>query len=41
LNKVKELANSPIILDTRNVLSVQKLIDLGFIFDNVGRTTDK
>ncbi len=37
LVKVKDLLKSPIILDTRNILSMSKLIDLGFTFDNVGR----
>lgn len=41
LSQVKENMKSPVILDTRNILSVQKLIDLGFIFDNVGRKTIK
>ena len=37
LLELKSLMKSPIILDSRNILSVNKLIELGFIFDNVGR----
>jgi len=37
LNKVKELMNKPVILDTRNILPIKDLTRLGFKFDNVGR----
>jgi UDPglucose 6-dehydrogenase len=38
LEKLKTIMKSPIILDTRNILSVDKLVEYGFQFDNVGRT---
>jgi len=41
LVELKQLVKTPIILDTRNVLSVKKLVGLGFKFDNVGRKTVK
>jgi len=34
---LKKILKNPIVLDTRNILSIQKLNNLGFIFDNVGR----
>ena len=37
LNKVKELMNEPVILDTRNILPIKELNKLGFKFENVGR----
>lgn len=37
LNKIKSLMKTPILLDTRNLLSIEKLIELGYKFDNVGR----
>jgi UDPglucose 6-dehydrogenase len=37
LTTLKSLVKSPIILDTRNLLSINKLIELGFVFDNIGR----
>ncbi|MFC1527223.1 UDP-glucose dehydrogenase family protein [Candidatus Neomarinimicrobiota bacterium] len=37
LVELKQLVKTPIILDTRNILSIKNLIKLGFIFDNVGR----
>jgi UDPglucose 6-dehydrogenase len=37
LEKLKVMMNSPVILDTRNILSINKLIEFGFQFDNVGR----
>ncbi len=36
LSNLKSLMNKPLILDTRNILSVKKLKENGFIFDNVG-----
>lgn len=35
---LKGRMTSPVILDAKNILSIQKLRDLGFSFDNVGRT---
>ena len=37
LNLLKSLMKTPIVLDTRNILSVENLTELDFIFDNVGR----
>ena len=37
LVELKQLVKTPIILDTRNVLSIKDLTSLGFKFDNVGR----
>ncbi len=37
LSELKSLMKSPFLLDTRNVLSISDLKELGFIFDNVGR----
>jgi UDPglucose 6-dehydrogenase len=37
LAELKSLVKSPVILDTRNLLSMDKLIEYGFIFDNIGR----
>lgn len=37
LSELKSLMKSPIVLDTRNILSVKDLTELGFVFDNVGR----
>ncbi|MFC1565731.1 UDP-glucose dehydrogenase family protein [Candidatus Neomarinimicrobiota bacterium] len=37
LAELKQLVKTPIILDTRNVLSIKDLVDLDFKFDNVGR----
>jgi len=37
LVELKKLMKTPIILDTRNILSRKKLLELGFKFDNVGR----
>lgn len=37
LSELKQLVKTPIILDTRNVLSIKDLVRLGFKFDNVGR----
>ena len=37
LSELKSLMKSPLVLDTRNVLSIQDLTELGFKFDNVGR----
>ncbi|MFC1535893.1 UDP-glucose dehydrogenase family protein [Candidatus Neomarinimicrobiota bacterium] len=41
LVELKQLVKTPIILDTRNVLSIKDLISLGFKFDNVGRKAVK
>ncbi|MCX7956668.1 MAG: UDP-glucose/GDP-mannose dehydrogenase family protein [Endomicrobia bacterium] len=37
LNRVKELMKTPIIIDGRNIYSVEKMRRLGFIYDSVGR----
>ena len=37
LNELKSLMKTPIILDTKNILNMDKLDSLGFVFDNVGR----
>jgi UDPglucose 6-dehydrogenase len=37
LVELKQLVKTPIILDTRNVLSIKDLVSLDFKFDNVGR----
>ncbi len=37
LKKLNSLMKTPIILDTRNILSVEKLNEFGFSYDNVGR----
>ena len=37
LDVLKSLVSTPVILDTRNILSIEKLNEYGFIFDNVGR----
>ena len=37
LKKIKSLMSKPVILDTKNILSVSKLEKLGFEYDNVGR----
>lgn len=37
LTELKQLMKTPLILDTRNVLSIKDLVRLGFKFDNVGR----
>ena len=37
LSELKSLMKSPLVLDTRNVLSIEDLTELGFKFDNVGR----
>ena len=41
LSELKSLMKSPLVLDTRNILSVNDLTALGFVFDNVGRKTLK
>ena len=41
LSELKSLMKSPLVLDTRNILSINSLIELGFKFDNVGRKTQK
>jgi len=37
LESLKSLLKTPIVLDTKNILSMQQLELLGFVFDNVGR----
>ena len=37
LKKLKSIMKSPVILDTRNILNIAELKELGFKFDNVGR----
>jgi UDPglucose 6-dehydrogenase len=39
LKKLKKLMKTPLVLDTRNILSMDKLSEFGFQFDNVGRKT--
>ena len=37
LQKIKNIMNGNIILDTRNILDMDELASLGFIYDNIGR----
>ena len=37
IEKLKELLNEPILLDTRNIFNIEKLIKNNFTFDNIGR----
>ena len=37
LSKLKLLLKTPILLDSKNILSINDLHTLGFRFDNVGR----
>ena len=37
LSKLKVLLKTPLVLDTKNILSIRNLHSLGFKFDNVGR----
>jgi len=39
--KLKSLMNSPVVLDTRNILNMHAFQNSGFIFDNVGRLSQK
>ena len=39
--KLKSLMNSPLVLDTRNILNMHAFQNAGFIFDNVGRLSQK
>jgi len=39
LKKLKKIMRTPLVLDTRNILSMDKLSEYGFQFDNVGRKT--
>ena len=39
--KLKSLMNSPVVLDTRNILNMHAFQNSGFIFDNVGRLPKK
>jgi UDPglucose 6-dehydrogenase len=37
LNKLKDLMKTPVLLDTKNIISIQELESRGFTYDNVGR----
>ena len=37
LNKLKDLMKKPILLDTKNIISIQELESRGFTYDNIGR----
>ena len=37
LNALKDLMNNPVLLDTKNIISIQELESKGFTYDNVGR----
>ena len=37
LQKIKNIMKGNIILDTRNILDMDELSSLGFIYDNIGR----
>ena len=37
LNELKDLMNNPVLLDTKNIISIQGLESMGFTYDNVGR----
>ena len=37
LNELKDLMNNPVLLDTKNIISIQGLESRGFTYDNVGR----
>jgi UDPglucose 6-dehydrogenase len=39
LHHLQSIMKAPVILDTRNILSVKQLYKNGFQFDNVGRKT--
>jgi len=39
LHYLKSIMKAPVILDTRNILSIEQLSENGFQFDNVGRKT--
>jgi len=41
LIELKSIVKTPVVLDTRNLLSMEKLIALGFSFDNIGRKNTK
>jgi UDPglucose 6-dehydrogenase len=41
LKVLKKVLKNPCILDTRNIFSINKLNEYGFIFDNVGRNNIK
>jgi len=38
LGELKKYMKTPILLDTKNILSISQLDSMGFIYDNVGRT---
>ena len=37
LNELKDLMKNPVLLDTKNIISIQELESMGFTYDNVGR----
>ena len=37
LQKIKKIMKGNIILDTRNILDMDELSSLGFVYDNIGR----
>ena len=37
LQKIKKIMKGNIILDTRNILDMDALSSLGFVYDNIGR----
>lgn len=37
LNKLKDLMKTPVLLDTKNIISIQELESRGFTYDNIGR----
>ena len=39
LNKLKDLMKTPVLLDTKNIISIQELESRGFTYDNVGRNS--
>ena len=41
LESLKSLLKTPIVLDTKNILSMQELELLGFTYDNIGRKKSK
>ena len=37
LKRIKSIMRGNIVLDTRNILNMDELSELGFVYDNVGR----
>jgi len=37
LNRIKKSMRNNYVLDTRNVMNMKELSDLGFVYDNIGR----